>query len=85
MSTDEVQRVLKNVLDRFDVNGDAQITWEEFAQALTNEGLDAATMEAIRSQVFSNWDKDRNNTLSPSEIRSLAETWAGFPGDQSTA
>lgn len=82
--SNEVQRVLRNVLDRFDTNGDSTITWDEFAAALANEGLDSATVNVLRSQVFENWDTDRNQTLSPAEIRALSEKWAGFPGDQST-
>lgn len=79
----EVDRIITNVLQRFDADGNHEITWSEFYNALLSEGIDVATVEEMRRQVFSNWDADSNLTLSPSEIQKLAEKWASFSGDAS--
>lgn len=78
----EVQRVTQNILDRFDQNADSTITWQEMKDALMAEGMDAATADAIRAQVFANWDVDKDAMISVSELKRMAETWAAFPGDQ---
>lgn len=79
----EVERIITNVLQRFDTDGNSEVTWSEFHHALLSEGIDTATVEEMRRAVFSNWDADCDQKLSLPEIQKLAEKWASFSGDQS--
>lgn len=80
---DEKQKIVANVLARFDSDGNQQITKQEFVNALLLENTDAATAQLIADYVFANHDKNRDNLLSYPEIEQLAYEWAKFPGDQS--
>lgn len=82
-SSSEEQRVAQDFMDRFDSNSDEAVTKNEFSSALDAEGVSKDTADAIRKQVFSNWDGDGDARLSKKEIKKLAEKWASFPGDQS--
>lgn len=79
----EFERIVQNVLQRFDVDGNTEISWNEFYNALANEGVDADTITEMRAQVFANWDSDKNQRLSLQEVHTLALKWASYPGDQS--
>lgn len=84
MST-EVERIVANVLQRFDGNNDGEISWSEFHAALLAEQVDEDTIVVIRQQVFANWDTNADQKLSPPEIQALAHKWASFPGEQSSS
>lgn len=79
MSTSQdKQTLLQKVLNRFDINEDDIITFSEFKQALESEGVDSATADAIRKQVFSNWDANNDKKLQKKEVEKLAKKWASF-------
>lgn len=82
MST-ETERILVSVLQRFDKNGDKEIGWAEFSEALQQEQVDEPTLLVIRDQVFANWDTNSDQKLSVAEIDAMVAKWASFPGDQS--
>lgn len=79
MSTGESKEVLMSkVLSRFDVNNDGIITLKEFKDSLVAEGVDEVTADAIRKQVFKNWDGNEDGKLQKFEIEDLAKRWASF-------
>lgn len=83
MSTTEQQRILRDFLERYDADGDEEVTKDEFEIVMKNEGVDTVTIEAVYRQAFANWDSDKNSRLSKREIKTMADKWASFPGDQS--
>jgi Ca2+-binding EF-hand superfamily protein len=72
------EEVVQKVLDRFDGDGNKKITKSEFLTALEEEGVPVETRDALYVQVWQNWDRDENDTLSKSEIDALAKKWASF-------
>lgn len=80
--TDEQQRVLEDILERFDKNQDGVITLAEIMQEFESIG-DQGTASLLKELMLANWDTDKNEVLSSTEIRAMAIQWASYPGDQS--
>lgn len=80
--TDEQQRILEDILERFDKNHDGVITLSEILQEFDTIG-DPPTSALLKDLMLSNWDTDKNEILSSSEIRAMSIQWASYPGDQS--
>lgn len=79
MSTSESKQTLvQKIMSRFDKNEDDVITFNEFKNALLDEGVDEHTAKSIREQVFSNWDKNEDQKLIKKEIENMAHKWASF-------
>lgn len=80
--TDEQQRILEDILERFDKNNDGVITLTEIMEEFNTIG-DSSTASILKDLMLANWDRDKNEILSSSEIRDMAVQWASYPGDQS--
>jgi Ca2+-binding EF-hand superfamily protein len=83
MSSTEEQRVMANVLTRFDANGDAKITKTEVVSALLLEGLDNSTAVVLCDAIFQDWDQNNDSELSVAELTALVEKWSSYSGDAS--
>lgn len=79
---EEQQRVLEDILERFDKNQDGVITLAEILEEFSTIG-DSKTADILKQLILQDWDLDKNEILSSSEIRAMAIEWARFPGDQS--
>lgn len=83
----ESDRILSDILNRFDRNNDDMVHKSEMKQSLEEEikdkNLPHETAQIIGRSVFSNWDSDDDDKLTMSELKKLADKWACYPGDQS--